>query len=124
MTRLARGAGVIALVIVGIVVLSIVAAVGSCGCSQLAPSGAAVQSPVDGIVVSVDAASLTDVRAFTLRTSSGQSLAFTLGALENATQFSPSHLKEHQATSVPIRVWFQVVNGERIAYRLEDAPAG
>jgi hypothetical protein len=123
MTRLARGVGVIAVVVVGIVALSFLGALRSCGCSQLAPSGADVQSPVDGIVLSVDAASLTDVRAFTLRTSNGQSLDFTLGTLENATQFSPSHLKEHQATSLPIRVWFQLVNGERVVYRLEDAPS-
>jgi hypothetical protein len=81
-----------------------------------------VQSPVDGVVIEVDAASLTDVRGFTLRTSSGVAFGFKLGALENATEFSPSHLKEHQATSEPIRVWFRVENGDRVAYRIEDAP--
>ena len=77
---------------------------------------------MDGVVVAVDAASLTDVRGFTLRTTGGLALDFKLGVLENATDFSPSHLKEHQATSEPIRVWFRVVNGDRVAYRIEDAP--
>jgi hypothetical protein len=77
---------------------------------------------MDGVVVAVDAVSLTDVRGFTLRTSDGESVDFELGALENATQFSPSHLKEHQATSEPIRVWFRVEHGARVAYRIEDAP--
>jgi hypothetical protein len=27
------------------------------------------------------------------------------------------------ATSQPIRAWFRVENGERVVYRLEDAPA-
>ena len=79
-------------------------------------------SPVDGVVIAVDAVSLTDVRGFTLRTPGGVSYDFKLGALENATSFSPSHLKEHQATSEPIRVWFRVDGGARVAYRIEDAP--
>ena len=81
-----------------------------------------VQSPVDGVVIAVDAASLTDIRSFTLRTSSGFSFEFKVGVLENATEFSPSHLKEHMATSAPIRVWYRMEGGEAVAYRLEDAP--
>ena len=99
-----------------------IATLAACATTPVATTD--VQSPVDGIVLAVDAASLTDIRGFTLRTPAGQSLDFTLGALENATQFSPSHLKEHQATSSPIRVWFRVENGARVAYRIEDAPAG
>ena len=95
-------------------------ALGACGSTPAATPD--VQSPVDGIVIAVDAASLTDVRGFTLRASSGFSFDFTLGALENVTEFSPSHLKEHQATSEPIRVWFRVENGARVAYRIDDAP--
>lgn len=121
MSRLARWVGIGAIVVVGIVALSIFAAAGSCGCSQIAPTPV-VQSPVDGVVVEVDAASLTDIRGFTLRTTAGKTFDFKLGTLENATDFSPSHLKEHQATSEPIRVWFRVVNGDRVAYRIEDAP--
>ena len=43
----------------------------------------------------------TDVRGFTLRTSAGRHSPYQLGDLENPTEFSPSHLKEHQATSAP-----------------------
>ena len=82
-----------------------------------------VESPVDGVVISVEAASLTEVRGFALRPSNGGGFAFSfrLGVLENATSFSPSHLKEHMATSEPVRVWFRVENGERVVYRIEDA---
>ena len=101
-------------------VLLVTIALAACGPGAVATPD--VPSPVDGVVVAVDARSLTDIRGFTLRTAAGRSFDFTLGDLENATQFSPSHLKEHQATSLPIRVWFMVQDGERIAYRLEDAP--
>jgi hypothetical protein len=97
--------------------------VGLAGCAFDAVSTPDIRSPVDGVVIAVDAASLTDVRGFTLRASNGGlAFDFKLGALENATEFSPSHLKEHLATSIPIRVWFTMVNGDRVAYRIEDAP--
>jgi hypothetical protein len=80
-----------------------------------------VGSPIDGVVTSVDVVSLTDVRGFTLQ-AGGSSIEFKLGVLENATSFSPSHLKEHQASSEPIRVWFRMEGAERVAYRIEDAP--
>ena len=80
-------------------------------------------SPVDGDVIAVDSAGLTDVRRFTLRTFGQATVDFKLGPLENATEFSPSHLAEHMATSIPVRVYFRVENGERVAYRLEDAQA-
>jgi hypothetical protein len=93
----------------------------ACGCTPVSQTPG-VASPVDGIVLTVDAASLTDVRGFTLRTDGGFAFTFVLGQLENVTEFSPSHLAEHQASSEPIRVWFRTEGGERVAYRLEDAP--
>ena len=73
------------------------------------------------MVVAVDASSLTDVRGFTLRTSGGLAFTFTIGTLENAPEFPPGHLAEHQATSAPIRAYFRVEGGVRVVYRLEDA---
>ena len=78
-------------------------------------------SPLEGIVVAVDAASLTDVRGFTLRISGGTTFQFKLGALENPTAFPPGHLAAHQATSSPVRVYFVEQDGARVVYRLEDA---
>lgn len=90
------------------------------GCGQPTPD---VTSPVDGVVIAVDSSGLSDVRGFTLRPGSSPfSFGFVLGALENTADFSPSHLAEHQASSEPIRVWFRVEGGERVVYRLEDAP--
>jgi hypothetical protein len=86
--------------------------------------GTTPASPIDGVVTSVDATGLTEVHGFTLRTSGGATYTFKLGALENATQFSPSHVAEHMATSVPVRVYFTDQAGDHVVYRLEDAPTG
>jgi hypothetical protein len=83
-----------------------------------------VASPVEGVVIAVDAASLSQVRGFTLRPTNagGFSFSFVMGPLENAAEFSPSHLAEHLATSEPVRAWFRLEDGDRVVYRLEDAP--
>ena len=79
-------------------------------------------SPVDGVVIAVDSTGLTDVRSFTLRQADGSTVVFQLGALDDATSFPPGHLKEHQASASPVRVWFTVRNGrELVAYHLDDA---
>jgi hypothetical protein len=80
-----------------------------------------VSSPVDGVIVSVDASSLSDVRGFVLRTSGGFAFDFALGRLENAGEFSPGHLAEHLLTSEPVRAFFRIEGGKRVVYRLEDA---
>jgi hypothetical protein len=86
------------------------------------PSGSIVpDSPVAGIVVAVDSVGLDQVRGFTLRTNDGETIEFALGTLENATDFPPGHLKEHQATSSPVLVFFRPENGALVVYRIEDA---
>ena len=69
----------------------------------------------------VDSVSLTDVRGFAIRTTDGRTVEFRVGQLENAAEFPPGHLGEHQATSIPIRVTYREEAGERVAIRLEDA---
>jgi hypothetical protein len=93
----------------------------ACGCTPVSETPS-VDSPVEGIVIAVDSSGLADVRGFTLRADGGFAFTFSLGALENAAEFSPSHLTEHQLSSEPIRVWFRVEGAERVVYRLEDAP--
>ena len=110
---------------------SIVVVLVAAGCQQLVtgsppPPTPGITSPVEGVVFSVDTAGLGEVRGFTLRpTNSPFSFSFGLGTLENPTEFPPSHLAEHQATSQPVRVYFRTENGIHTVYRLEDAaPAG
>src|SRR2546421_6018334 len=99
-------------------------ALGLVSCVPGGDGPASFPSPVDGIVVAVSATGLTEVQGFTLRpTSGGANLVFSLGPLENATQFAPGHLKEHEATGTPVRVYFvSGADGKLVVYRLEDAP--
>jgi uncharacterized protein (DUF58 family) len=76
-----------------------------------------------GIVVFIDSVSLTDVRAFAIRTPDGRTVEFRIGPLENGAQFPPGHLGVHQMDAVPVRVTYRDENGEHVAIRLEDAPA-
>ena len=104
-------------------VLAIAAVVALAACG---PGGATASpglvSPIDGIIVAVDASSISDVRGFTLRLPGGATMQFTLGQLENPTQFPPGHLEAHEATSQPVRVYFVAQGSELVVFRLEDAP--
>ncbi len=75
-----------------------------------------------GVVVAVEATSLSDVRGFSIRTADGRTVDFRVGTIENATQFPPGHLAEHKVSLVPIRVTFVQESGGPVAVRLEDAP--
>jgi len=99
----------------------------ACACTPTgAPTATPVStlppSPVDGVIVHIDATDITTVRGFDLRTNDGRTITFVLGALENPTSFPPGHLAEHQATSSPVRVYFSIQGGAPTVYRLEDAP--
>jgi hypothetical protein len=100
-------------------------ALAACG-SSATPSPATVDglpsSPVDGLVLRVDATGLSQVQGFTLRTAAGAVLHFSIGNLENATQFPPGHLAEHEANAAPVRVYYVPgPEGGLVVYRLEDA---
>lgn len=78
-------------------------------------------SPVTGVVIAVDSPRLGQVRDFVVRVADGTTVTLAVGQLENATEFSPSHLVEHMASSEPIRAYYRLVDGSPVAYRLEDA---
>jgi hypothetical protein len=87
-------------------------------------SPAPVTSPVTGVLLSVDAQGLAEVKGFTLRTDGGREVAFVIGTLENPVDFPPGHLAEHLATSSQVRVFFRADGDRLVVYRLEDAEAG
>ena len=76
-----------------------------------------------GVVVAVEATSLTNVTAFTIRDAGGVTHRFALGGLENAVEFPPGHLQEHIVSGVPVIVTFREEAGVATAIRLTDAPA-
>jgi hypothetical protein len=81
-----------------------------------------VMSPVDGTVIKLYTEGLTKVRGFVLRTDAGTEIAFTMGPLDNAVEFPPSHLAEHMATGAPVRVSFGREGEIPVVHRVEDAP--
>ena len=100
-------------VVVGVVVVAVVAA------TALGGPGRRVET---GVVVAVEATSLSSVQAFSIRTQDGRTVEFRVGTIENAAQFAPSHLAEHKVTLIPIRVTYVDGGGGPVAVRLEDAP--
>jgi hypothetical protein len=80
------------------------------------------ESPIAGVITSIDSTGLTQVHGFTLRTDSGADLTFVIGKLENGDEFPVGHLTEHMAAAAPVLVSFKVEGGKLVVYRLEDAP--
>ncbi len=116
-----RSRNLFAAVLVALVVVTgaVVLVLGrSAGSGVGAPSDA---PSVVGVVVGVDSQGLDKVSGFSLRTTDQGTLEFTIGVLENGAQFPPGHLIEHQASASPVRVWYRVQDGEKVAIRLEDA---
>lgn len=116
--------------IAALAVALLVAAVALAGCGgadpsgpawTLAPGAVAPDSPVEGVVVRVETTGLNDFRGFRLRTDQGDVHVFTLGRLENAAEFPPSHLPEHMAAADRLRVFFRLEDGALVAYRIEHA---
>ena len=106
-------------ILVVVVGLTAAAAIllGSTG-SPAPPSGA---ESVEGVILAVDSAGLTDIKGFDLRAPDGTSLTFSLERLENGATFPPGHLVEHQASASPVRVWYTSEGGILYAIRIEDA---
>lgn len=110
------GAGrllVLGAVAVAVVVLAMAAA------TALGGPGRQVET---GIVVAVQATSLTDVQGFSIRTADGRTVDFRIGQLENASDFAPGHLAEHKVSLAPVRVTYIDRNGSHEAVRIEDGP--
>jgi hypothetical protein len=89
--------------------------------ADAASSASVPASPVVGVVIKVDSAGLDKVSGFRLRTNDGQTLALSIGVLENGAEFPPGHLAEHLATAQPVKVWFRDQDGALLVYRIEDA---
>ena len=105
------------LVVLGAVVIAVVAvAIGAA--TILGGPGRKIDT---GIVVAVQATSLSAVQGFSIRTTDGQTVDFRIGALENASVFPPGHLAEHKVSLVPVQVTWVERDGSRVAVRIEDA---
>ena len=100
-------------IVIAVIALAVVAA------TILGGPGRRVET---GIVVAVEATSLTLVQGFSIRTADGRTVDFRVGALENASTFPPGHLAEHKVSLVPIQVTYVDRDGGHVAVALVDAP--
>ncbi len=75
-----------------------------------------------GIVVAVQATSLTNVEGFSIRTADGRTVAFRITSLENAATFPQGHLAEHKVSLAIVQVTFIADGAVNRAVRVEDAP--
>ena len=112
-----------ALLLVAVIAAAVGAALVLSGTSPVDPDDPPATSFVEGVIVAVDSAGLSDVRGFTLRRPGGETVEFGLGELENGNQFPPGHLAEHQATADPVRVYYREEGDQFFAVRIEDAGA-
>lgn len=78
---------------------------------------------VAGFVVNVKSTSITEVESFTLRTPEQTEIVFGVGQVElDGGAFPAGHLREHMALGQPVAVAYREEDGEKVAFRLVDAP--
>lgn len=88
------------------------------GAGLLAGCGSApAPQQVRGLVLSVQAATFTQIASFTLRAEDGTTLDFVV---EENVGMTPSHLREHGALGEPVTVTFRRADGLLIATRIDD----
>lgn len=103
------------------VLLGVVAAVIAVAFAAATLLGGPGRLTETGIVVAVEATSLSDVEGFSIRTSDGRTVDFRIGRLENAATFPPGHLAEHKVSLVPVVVTYVRDGAANVAVRIEDA---
>ena len=97
-----------------LVVLVVVVAFAGCG-----SDGAEGAQEATGVVLAVDARSLTDVRSFTLKTQD-ETLEIMIDPHADYS-FPPSHLRNHALSGQPVRVELDERGGDLFATEMEDA---
>jgi hypothetical protein len=90
------------------------------GCS-IAGGAPATPQTVSGIVIAANGPDSATVNTFTLRTSDGQVINFTVGTLDVSNGLPAPHLREHLVNGEPITVTYHLENGALVATRYVDA---
>ena len=99
-----------------VISLLLVAIVALAGCGSDAAGG---PREATGVVLAVDARSLTDVRSFTLKTQD-ETLEIRIDP-DADYSFPPSHLRNHALSGEPVRVELDERGGDLFATEMEDA---
>lgn len=77
---------------------------------------------VEGIIIKVDVASLTQVETFTMRDNDNNIIVFRIApdARQDLEEgFVPSHLREHAVAVGQVKVFYRVEGGEFLALKIE-----
>jgi hypothetical protein len=98
------------------VLLLVVVLAAFTACGSDSPSS---RSEVTGVVLAVDARSLTDVRSFTLK-SEDETLEIRIDP-DADYSFPPSHLRNHALSGQPVRVELDERGEDLFATEMEDA---
>jgi ABC-type metal ion transport system substrate-binding protein len=101
---------------VSLVLIALVAFTAFEACGSDAAEGS---QEATGIVLAVDARSLTDVRSFTLKTQD-ETLEIRIDPHADYS-FPPSHLRNHALSGQPVRVELDERGGDLYATEMEDA---
>lgn len=74
-------------------------------------------APVRGLILSIEAATFTQIASFVLRTDDGTTLDFVV---EGNVGITPSHMREHMTLAEPVTVTYRREDGLLIALRVDD----
>ena len=77
-----------------------------------------------GVIIDVQATSLTDIVAFTLHGDDGKTYVFHVApdaARDPQEGFFPGHLRSHAVAAERVRVFYRANGDELLAYKLEHA---
>jgi hypothetical protein len=78
---------------------------------------------VTGVILEVDAPSLTEIDSFTFRTNEGETLVFRVApdaAADPLEGFVPGHLQSHALLAEQVEIFYREEGGELLALRLVD----
>jgi hypothetical protein len=101
-----------ALIVSGLCVLFV-----ACG------GGNSGERSTDGVIIDVDAPTLTEINSFTLRTLDGDTLVFEISpdAEQDPVEgFFPGHLRSHAIAAEQVRIFYVRSGDRRLATRLQD----
>jgi hypothetical protein len=78
---------------------------------------------VVGVILDVQAMSLTEIESFTLRSDEGETLVFAIApdaAQDPVEGFVPGHLRTHALGAERVKIFYREEDGALLALRLED----
>ena len=88
----------------------------------VAACGSDGERSVTGVIIDVQATSLTTIDSFTLRDKEGRTLVFRVAsdaALDPREGFFPGHLRTHALAVEQVTVFYREAEGDLLALRLE-----